>query len=131
MDMKHILTHLIRAGRDALHLEKMLTGLGYDSTPYYNLHGEICDAVYKILGEDTETFEESVTYAAMNDCLTSDETCAEQLALFCMPDESDIPNATRAQVKESAARLGLSFRDMVNLILSEWAFREIMVQSMQ
>lgn len=127
MDTKNILTHLIRAGRDALHLEKTLNSIGYDGTPYYNLHGEICDAIYGIIGENTDTFEESITYAAMNDCLIPDELCAEQLAQLCMPDESAVPDATRELIAETAERLGISFRAVVNLILSDWAFRELML----
>ena len=80
MNTKKVLTHLIRAGRDALHLEKTLKNIGYKETPYYNLYGEIADAIYTMLGEDTDTFDESVTHAAINDIFTPDEICAEKLA---------------------------------------------------
>ena len=45
MNTKFVLAHLIRAGRDALHLEKTLTEIGYNETPYFNLYGDITDAI--------------------------------------------------------------------------------------
>ena len=67
MDAKKVLTHLVRAGRDALHIESTLTELGYKETPYYNLYGEIAEAIYTMIGENTDTFNESITYAKIHD----------------------------------------------------------------
>ena len=84
MNTKSVLTHLIRAGRDALHLEKTLTDLGYKETPYYNLYGEITDALYAMLDERTDTVEESKAYAAIHDIYTPDEICASNFFLFIL-----------------------------------------------
>jgi len=127
MNDKKVLAHLIRAGRDALNLENVLTQLGYKETPYFNLYGEIADAIYCILDEHTDSFEESVTYAVMNDPLTPDEVYAENLAkLLNTASDSgiEIPNVTKEIIIESAERRGISYSAMIRLVLNEWARQE-------
>lgn len=130
MDAKRVFIHLIRAGRDALHIEKTLNEIGYKGTPYYNLHGEIADAVYEMLGEETDTFDQSETYAAMHDIYTTDEICAEQLAERMQENWTAIPETAREVITETAEELGISFDNMVSLILSEWAMRQVRIASM-
>ena len=128
MNQKKVLTHLIRAGRDALHLEQTLNSIGYKETPYFNLYGEIADAIYCMLDEDTESFDESVTHAAIHDPLTSDELAAEELAKLLDKASDpciDIPSATRKMIAECAEKRGVSETSMIKLILSEWAAREL------
>lgn len=123
MDTKKILTHLIRAGRNAMSLENVLTSLGYKETPYFNLYGDISEAVYTLLGEKTESFEDSVTYAVMVDPLMSDADCAEELAsLVCVPNISD--NAMDV-ISEVAETRGIPVSTLIRIILNEWAMREI------
>ena len=127
MNTKFVLTHLIRAGRDALHLEKTLTDIGYKETPYFNLYGEITDAIYALLDEHTDTVEESKAYAAIHDIYTPDEICAEELApLVSVPDVSD---TTMEVIVETAKSRGIEPSTMVKLILSEWAMKEMFSQS--
>ena len=123
MDSKKILTHLIRAGRDALNLENMLTTIGYKETPYFNLYGDISEAVYTLLGEQTESIDESITHAVMRDPLMSDEDCATELApLVCVPNISD---TAMNVINEAAVARGLSASTLIRIILNEWAMREI------
>ena len=123
MNTKSVLTHLIRAGRDALHLEKTLTDIGYKETPYFNLYGEITDAIYALLDEQTNTIEESKAYAAIHDIYTPDEICAEELApLVCM---ADLPANVMEVINEAAERRNTSPKSMLRLIVSEWAMKEM------
>ena len=50
---------------DAKALCDAMDALGYENTPYHALFFNITDAIYDLLGERTETFEESCTYAAL------------------------------------------------------------------
>ena len=102
MNTTSVLTHLIRAGRDALHLEKTLTEIGYAETPYFNLYGEITDAIHGILDEDTDTIEESKAYAAIHDPFTPDEICAEELAMFV--DVPSVSDATMEVITDTERR---------------------------
>ena len=123
MNTTSVLTHLIRAGRDALHLEKTLTDIGYTQTPYFNLYGEITDAIYGILDEQTDTIEESKAYAAIHDPFTPDEICAEELASFV--DATNISGTTMDVITEAAEERGLDNQTMIRLILNEWAMKEM------
>ena len=123
MNTTSVLTHLIRAGRDALHLEKTLTDIGYAQTPYFNLYGEITDAIYDILEEQTDTIEESKAYAAVHDIYTPDEICAEELASFV--DAPNISVTTMDVIAEAAKERGLELQTMIRLILNEWAMKEM------
>jgi hypothetical protein len=129
MNIKNILTHLIKAGRDSLHVEKTLREIGYADTPYYSLYGEICEAIYGLLGENTECFEESNTFAAMHDIYTPDEICAERLEEIFLSNPANtglnIPKATLDLLVESADRRGVPLDRFIGLILSEWAVREL------
>lgn len=123
MNTKSVLTHLIRAGRDAIHLERTLTEIGYKETPYFNLYGDITDAIYGILDEHTDTIEESMAYAAIHDPFTPDEVCAEELASYVsLPDVSD---ATMEVITETAKERGVEPSTVIRLILNEWAMKEM------
>ena len=130
MNTTQILTHLIRAGRDALHLEKTLNSLGYRETPYFNLYGEITDAIYGILGEETDTVEDSLAHAALNDCLTPDEICAERLAATIPCPVPDLPEPVTEVIAEAAKARNMKPENMIRLILSEWAMKELYANSM-
>lgn len=123
MNTTSVLTHLIRAGRDALHLEKTLTDIGYKETPYFNLYGEITDAIYGILDEQTDTIEESKAYAAIHDIYTPDEVCAAELAQLV--DKADLPKTILDVISEAATRRGIDPDTFVRLIVSEWAMKEM------
>ena len=127
MNTTSVLTHLIRAGRDALHLEKTLTEIGYKETPYFNLYGDITDAIYGILDEQTDTIEESKAYAAIHDIYTPDEICAEELASFV--DMPNISGTTMDVIAEAAKERGLDLQTLIRLIISEWAMKEMYSKS--
>ena len=128
MNAKAVLTHLIRAGRDAIHLEQTLCGIGYKETPYFSLHGEIADAIYALLGEDVDEFEDSITYAALHDIYTSDEQCAEQLSPM-VQSGLDVPRATMDIICDSARNRNIDVKQFINLILSDWARKEIITRA--
>lgn len=123
MNTKSVLTHLIRAGRDALHLEKTLAEIGYKETPYFNLYGDITDAIYSILDEHTDTIEESKAYAAIHDPFTPDEICAEELASIVYAP--DIPETTMEVITDAARSRNIEPSTMIRLILNEWAMKEM------
>ena len=133
MNSKRVLTHLIKAGRDALHLEKTLHNLGYQETHYFNLYGEISEAMYCLLDENADSFEESETYLAMHDIYSSDEMCAEKLATLIHEshgaEDLKLPETTKEILAEAAARRNVSLDRMINIILSEWAARDLMIKN--
>lgn len=132
MDMKKAFTHLVKAGRDAMHIESTLENIGYRSTPYFNLYSDICDALYAMLGEDTELFEQSETYAAIHDIYTPDEIVADGLVKLwdsAVGARMGIPDTTRMMIEESARERGVETASMVKLILSEWATKQLFLKN--
>ena len=132
MKSKNALTHLIRAGRDALNLENVLNQFGYKETPYFNLYGEIAEAIYCLLDENTESFEQSVAHAVMHDPLTSDEAAADELAkLLDKASNSgiEIPETTMEVINEAAEDRGFDSETMIRIILAEWAMKETFSQN--
>lgn len=131
MDAKKVLTHLIRAARDAIHLERTLDDLGYKETPYYDLYGEISEAIYGIVGEDTEEFDESVTYNVIHDQFTPDELSAEQLASMIKGSDSlNLSAEAKEVITEAAKQRNIDTQTMISLILSEWAMKEMFYAAM-
>ena len=133
MDKQRILTHLVKTARDTLNLENSLTQLGYSETPYFNIHGEIMDAIYAMTGEDTDTLEESVAYSAVHDICLTDEQCAEELAAVSDTNsvfKSRVPAHAMDVIADAADQRGISTDAMIKTILSEWAIKQIYISEL-
>lgn len=124
MDMKKVITHLVKASRDAMHLDTTLSDIGYKDTPYFNIYGNICDALYAMLGENTDSFEQSETYSAVQDCFLPDELCAEQLLPIYYKNACGLSDHTMDTLVKSAEDHGIGIDQMIRLVLSEWAMRQ-------
>ena len=70
MDIESVLNDMASAGMIAKKMDDVLHKAGYDDNPYFSIYGHITDAIYKLIGESTETFEESVTYLVMNSMIS-------------------------------------------------------------
>ena len=42
-------------------LSEMFYSAGYEDNPFFDIHGEISDTIYHLLGENTNEFPESIT----------------------------------------------------------------------
>ena len=79
MRMKSALFKLTKAARHAHYFESAIRDAGYSSSPYADIFGDIADAIYELLGEHTETFDDSVTCATLLSFSITNEQCAEYL----------------------------------------------------
>jgi len=88
--MKDALLRMVRVARKAKELDEALLKMGYDETPYNDIYGEIAEAIYHLVGEDTKAIEESVTYTAITAPYLCDERRAAMLhhayIRNCCPD---------------------------------------------
>ena len=77
--MEKLLTRLVKVARKAYKTDLALQQLGYDETPYFDIYGEILDGIYELLGEKTDTLEESYTYqfVIFNDYLPPEQAAKE------------------------------------------------------
>ena len=74
MDIRNSLTPLVAAARKAHALNESMMELGYGNNPYQDIFGDTADAIWYLIGENEQTFTESVTYHA----LTDDDLTTEQ-----------------------------------------------------
>ena len=65
--MKEMLLKMVEAAVKAKELNDTMEDLGYPENPYWDMYTLIADAIYTMAGENTDTFDESNTYAALND----------------------------------------------------------------
>ena len=73
MDVEFVINNLVAAGMKAKELDDAMQKAGYDSNPFFSIYGSIADAVYYMLGEETETFDKSVTYRAFNESMPDEQ----------------------------------------------------------
>lgn len=67
-------THLLEAAETAKAMDEQMLKLGYDTNPYSDIFSHIADAVYHIIRENKQNFEDSVTHLVMNtDSLSKEE----------------------------------------------------------
>ena len=130
MDTKKVFLHLVKAARDSLHLETTLANIGYSETPYFNLYGEIAEAIYAMLGENTDTFDESATAGILHDTCTPDEISAERLADLFGGSTWSISDKIRPLLEEAATNRSLTTESLINVILGEWAYKEQLMKAM-
>lgn len=64
--IRQTLTRLIRAAGRAKFMDEGLLNLGYSVNPYSEILGDIEDAIYFLIGEQVDPFENSVTSIAIN-----------------------------------------------------------------
>lgn len=79
MDWKEVFLLLVKAARKTCEADTVLRHIGYGDTPYCEIYGFLTDAVYALLGEHTDEFSDSITFAAMSPSVLSDEERATML----------------------------------------------------
>lgn len=67
MNMEKALTKLISAVKTAKKMDEAMREAGYENNPYFDIWGDIAEAVYALLDEHTDTFDSSVTAQVISD----------------------------------------------------------------
>lgn len=65
-NVKDALLRMVKAAMKAKELREHYVKMGIDDDPPFQIYGDILDGIYSLVGEHTETFEESVTNIIMN-----------------------------------------------------------------
>ena len=77
--MEQALLNLVQVARETMKLGDLMDQLGYGDSPYWNYFGQIADAIYYLLHEDTKEFTESVTYEVLYNPKLSERKCVKRL----------------------------------------------------
>ena len=93
---------LLRMVRTTMFLKKMAeayTTLGLNDNPHHEAFGDLCDAIYSLIGEHTEEFDKSVTWIAVNAPFLTEERRTEMLMSEYEKNHYACPNREPKQPK--------------------------------
>ena len=72
--VRNALRSMLKTAVFAKKKDDELTDIGFADTPMFEVYGYAADAIYYLIGEHTQSFDESVTYDVLNHPgLTPDE----------------------------------------------------------
>ena len=77
--IRSAIARFVSAGMKAKHLHEQYLHNDLNVDPPFEIWGEILSGLYDLIGEETETFEESVTHLAMTAPLLSEERRVKML----------------------------------------------------
>lgn len=78
-NIKAALLRDVEATRNLLDASNAMEALGYPNNPFWTNYMNVADGIYKLIGEKTDTFEESITYLALNAPYLTNERRVEML----------------------------------------------------
>lgn len=64
--VQRMLGKMVRAASKARELDEDLLKHGYSTTPFGFIFGEVADTIYCLIGEDTNRFEDSLTFIVLH-----------------------------------------------------------------
>ena len=125
---KIVFEKLIAAWQKAKTVDDCMSDLGFESTPLFEIAGHIADAIYYMLGEKTNIFDESVTatnLTRMDEAIDfSVSDCADVfLSEYRKKNQAVISKSVVDSINEAAAQMGIDYSAMVKVILCEWALQ--------
>ena len=78
-NIKAALLRDVEATRNLLDASNAMEALGYPNNPFWTNYMNVADGIYKLIGEKTDTFEESITYLTLNAPYLTNERRVEML----------------------------------------------------
>ena len=78
-NIKAALLRDVEATRNLLNASNAMEALGYPNNPFWTNYMNVADGIYKLIGEKTDTFEESITYLTLNAPYLTNERRVEML----------------------------------------------------
>lgn len=98
--MKDALLRLVKAGIRIRKLEQTYLKVGLNGDPLFETYGDICEAIYALVGEHTDEFKDSVTYIVMTAPILSNERRAEMLYSEWKKNHTDMPRPNVCTTEE-------------------------------
>ena len=124
----------VRAWRISHAADKKFLEMGFVEGPFFDISGNIADAIYAMLGENTDLFEKSFTYKVLTDESLSLDQCADKILARCNDLDAWSSGSTRISdcilesLREESARMKIGIGALIQTILGEWALRNEMVR---
>lgn len=111
-NVKDALLREVDVCREMLKLHDAFASCGYPENPYWDNFSTAADGIYKLIGEHTETFEESITYLVLTAPYLTNKRRAEMLYAEYQRNnpvkeqqksvsETDTPSITMKQINDA------------------------------
>ena len=127
MNKNKALENLVMAARKARRIDDDLVQNGCPASPYGEIYGLVSDAIYTMLGEQTECFDESVTCRTLNSGILTDKQAADRLAReYADHHEATsfhIPDNAFLIISEAADERQVSVSSLAELTLNLWVLQ--------
>lgn len=65
-EIRDALMRMVKAGRTIKRMQEAYLDVGLNDNKLFEAYGEICSAIYSLIGEKTEEYKDSVTDIVMN-----------------------------------------------------------------
>ncbi len=130
---KEAMKCLVKAHRIAKDTDEKLREIGYGETLYDDIAGHIADGIYFMLGEHTETFDQSVTFSTLSSEKTDEEKTA---SLLCEHVQNNgvqklkLNGHVNEALLDAAEKRGVDVDSMISIILSEWVMRQAWISNL-
>lgn len=108
-NIRDALLRLVRAGMAAKRMQEAFLNGGLNDNPLFQIYGDIADAIYCLIGEHTDTFEESTTHLALTVPALDDEHRVRVLMAEYKRNHPDQPAPhfiRRDEMKDSVRKNG-------------------------
>lgn len=130
---KEAMKCLVKAHRIAKDTDEKLWEIGYRETLYDDIAGHIADGIYFMLGEHTETFDQSVTFSTLSSEKTDEEKSASLLCEYVQNNgvqKIKLNGHVNEALLDAAEKRGVDVDSMISIILSEWAMRQAWISNL-
>lgn len=108
-NIKAALLRDVEAARNLLNSSNAMEALGYPNNPFWTNYMNVADGIYKLIGEKTDTFEESITYLALNAPYLTNERRVEMLMAEYNKNFPKQPRPVTSET-DNKARAGYTFK---------------------
>lgn len=77
MNIEESLKRMIHIAVSSAEADEAMRSIGFSSSPFFEIYGEAADAIFFLIGDRADRFENSVTYRAIHEeGLSEDERLA-------------------------------------------------------
>lgn len=66
MEIRKALESFVKVAKQAKKISDTMVCMGMNDNVFFSIYAEIADGIYNLIGEETDTFDESVTCNAIN-----------------------------------------------------------------
>ena len=112
MDVQDSLEKMVRTARKMLYMMDQMTVIGCHESMLNSFFGDIADAIYCLVGEKTNSFDESVTFDVLYDDLLTDSVRITKLMREYHKNHTDRkehPMTNNEYLADELSRIGIRY----------------------